>query len=121
MLPNVDSPVDEPRLKLYVLVNTEILTPIQIGVQASHALTELVHRYAYLRAVEKWVTEDKTLIFLSANEVDKDEKIQEMLKLGKMYASFKEPDIGNIWTATAFEPLDSKAGKAMFGNLKLAR
>lgn len=121
MLPNVDDPLAEPKLKCYVLVNTDILTPVQIGVQASHALAELVHRYQYLRSIEKWVSEDKTLIFLSANEVEKDQKIQEMLKLGRMYSSFKEPDIGNVWTATAFEPIDSKTGKEMFGSLRLAR
>lgn len=120
MLPNVDRPNTDD-MKCYVIINTSILTPMQIGVQGAHALAELVHGKAALPSVSKWVNEDKTLIFLSANEMQKDQKIVAMMGRGKSFASFKEPDIGNVWTATAFEPIPSSLGREIFGDLPLAK
>jgi hypothetical protein len=120
MLPNVDRPYTDD-MKCYVLINTDILTPIQIGVQGAHALAELVHGKSNLASVSKWVNIDKTLIFLSANEFQKDRKIIDANLRGLAYASFKEPDIGNVWTATAFEPIPSSVGKEIFGDLPLAK
>ena len=121
MLPNVDAPNSKDNLKCYVIINTGILTPMQIGVQASHALAELVWSRSSNPNVQRWVNEDKTLIFLASNEYQRDQKIVAMTALGKSYASFKEPDIGNTWTATAFEPIPTSVGREIFGDLALAK
>lgn len=121
MLPNVDAPNTQDNMKCYVIINTSILTPMQIGVQAAHALAELVWIRSSNPNVARWVNEDKTLIFLAANEYQRDQKIVAMTGLGKAYASFKEPDIGNTWTATAFEPIPSSVGREIFGDLSLAK
>lgn len=121
MLPNVTPPNERHRLKMYVLVNTNVLTPIQIGVQATHAVAELMNRKPFREAIKKWVEEDKTLIFLSATELERNKAMISMSNIGKVYSSFREPDIGDIWTATAFEPISSDLGQVIFGDLKLAR
>ena len=120
MLPNAPTPSGDD-LRCYVIINTNILTPIQVGVQAAHALAELVHKKPMRESTDKWVTKDKTLIFLSATENDRDTIMVAMNRLGKTYASFREPDIGDVWTATAFEPIPSDLGRALFGRLSLAK
>ena len=49
--------------RVYVLVKSE-LSSAQRGVQAAHALAELVFEYGKNKKIKKWVKEDRTLVFL---------------------------------------------------------
>ena len=102
------------RLKVYVLVRKDILTEIQCGVQAAHAVAELVHDHED-PAVTDWVVNHRTLIFLSATE----KQIAEKKELLSTFKGFKEPDLNNVETAVAFTPVTHIVGVDLFGDLKL--
>lgn len=116
------TPLDENvrRLKMYVLVRKDILTDIQVGVQAAHALVEYANTFGTQIIYKEWVEDHKTLIFLSASEDQINSFKNIFTKNGKRWKGFYEPDIGNILTAVAFQPLTHEEGMEVFGELNLA-
>lgn len=104
------------RLKMYVLVRKDILTDVQCGVQAAHALAEYMNSFLDSDPkLREWVEDHKTLIFLSASE----KQLYEKKVAYPSWASFKEPDIGDIETAVAFSPVTHERGVELFGDLNL--
>lgn len=104
--------------RMYVLINKSILTTIQCGVQAAHAVAsfmDLGKTVPVMQRTWRWARKYKTLIFLDCNE--KQEKYLRKHS-GLAYQRFKEPDLGGRWTATAFEPVDRVTGGRIFGHLR---
>jgi len=112
-----------PGTRVYVLVNKKILTPIQWGVQASHSIAGLMNQlgirnkwdFGLTNKVSSWASKYKTLIFLQC-----DLRQEKYLRKhsGLRHYQFREPDLGNRWTATAFEPVDKETGAKIFGHLR---
>ena len=106
----------DERLKMYVLVRKDILSDVQCGVQAGHAIAEYMKDHLETdHRLKKWVEEHKTLIFLSATA----EQIEKKKVAFPSWSGFKEPDIGNIETAVAFSPVSHERGAELFGDLRL--
>lgn len=106
-------------MKCFVLIRKDSLSYVQVGVQGAHAVAELVGRKDEIPAVDDWLKNHKTLIFLAAT-AEQIHDAQAMALTHKLkYANFIEPDMGNMLTAVAFEPCDKMLGKHIFGHLKL--
>lgn len=104
------------KLKMYVLIRKDILTDVQCGVQASHALSWYIRDYIqYDPNLIEWIWNHHTLIFLEANE----EEIHRKKVLFPSWVGFKEPDLDDIETAVAFSPVSPERGMELFGDLKL--
>ena len=116
----IDIPVEPKKsdIRCYILAN-HVLPPIHAGIQAGHSLAEMVHFGQHLSIVKKWVEEDKTLVLLSATVDQMAEMKAFFEKTGRHFSSFKEPDLNNLETAVAFEPMDAVEGKIIFGKFKL--
>lgn len=99
---------------MYVLIRKDILTDIQCGVQASHAITEYMRLNKDCPVLNDWAENHRTLIFLAA-----DEQQINMKKRIIKHAGFKEIDLGDIETAVAFKPMTFLDGNEFFGELKL--
>lgn len=119
---------DPKGLKLYVLVRSDILPPLNQGVQAAHAIVELFNhrrRDAILRVgnwanLDKWATKDKTLVLLASKDPEADAKFVNMTRKLN-FALFREPDLGDIVTAAAIEPVTRELGEEIFGRMALAK
>lgn len=131
--PLVDEQVDEQECKMYVLVNRQILTLVQSGVQAAHAIAEYSAKYPTCEKYKIWANTYKTLIFLQATEQDIETIACGLERSGKKYAKFYEPDMyeenksgdpqdarGKL-TAIAIEPLHPIEGKLLFGKYELLK
>ena len=107
--------------RVYVLTKSE-LTPPQRGVQGAHALAELVYEYGQSDEIRQWVKEDKTLVFLQANEQKANDIVEKALSNGVKASFFFDDyypeDFG--WTAVAFYPITKENGKNFFKGLRLA-
>lgn len=103
------------QMKMYVLIRKDILTDVQCGVQAAHAIQEYNILHENCESLKEWSRNHKTLIFLAASE----KQLQAYKEMPIKHASFYEPDIGNIETAVAFEPITTLQGIDMFSKLKL--
>jgi hypothetical protein len=118
--PVVDQEVYKKQLKMYVLVNRNILPLVHCGVQAAHAIAEFVE-YHQNENTRKWVREDKTLIVLEATE----EQILKQMNLfagqNMNYQPFREPDMSNALTAVAFQPISNELGSTLFKGFRLLR
>lgn len=105
-------------LRMYVLVRRDVLPLVHCGVQAGHAVAEFVH-YHQNDNTKKWVEEDKTLICLEAT----DGQIEKMKKYfadrSMNYQPFHEPDMSNLQTAVAFQPISTEDGAIIFKDFKL--
>lgn len=55
-------------MKMYVLVNREILDLPQCAVQAAHAVSEFVYKNSNLDTVKNWIEDHKTLIILQSSK-----------------------------------------------------
>jgi len=106
-------------LKCFVIIRKDTLSAVQCGVQGAHALAELVAIKDSIPAVDDWVKHHKTLIFLAGTDSDIEAAKVRYLRLGLKHADFIEPDLSNMLTATAFEPIEPGLGKQIFGHLKL--
>lgn len=107
-------------LKMFVLVRRDILPLPHCVCQGIHASVEYVHYYNN-DVTKKWVEEDKTIIVLSATEEQIENKKRLFSKLGLTHRSFHEPDMSDVLTATAFQPVSSDDGKLYFGELSLLK
>lgn len=112
-------PENPYRLKMYVLVRKDILPTVRCGVQCSHALAEYAYTFHGQNRYVDWVENHKTLIFLSATEKQITEMKEIFCVMGKRYKGFCEPDIGNVLTAVAFEPVTAAEGMQIFSDYKL--
>lgn len=110
---------DTSEMKMYVLVNRDILSLVQAGVQSCHAALEYSYNYNHLRTYNRWQNYHKTLIILEAKAYEINAKMLECEKINKTFMHFDEPDIGNRLTACCFEPMSSEEGKLLFGEFKL--
>ena len=113
--PTQPQPTD---LRCYVVVNRQILNLVRSGVQSAHALTELVMQHGSRQRVQDWHHHHKTLLVLQGHEADLDRAKRHAAERGLVSVDFREPDIGNLVTATAFEPMTAEEG-AMFAGLEL--
>lgn len=59
------------------------------------------------------------MVIYRANEEQMRKYMNEAHNRNKLYAGFYEPDIGNLLTAVAFEPMSEKEGRDFFDGLKL--
>lgn len=109
---------DNSQMKMYVLVNREKLTLVQCAVQSTHSVHSYCCENANNPALKEWNDNHKTLILLEANEFQIKEA---MTKFNRSCTPFYEPDLGNLLTACAFEPLDSITGKVIFGEFSLLK
>ena len=114
-VPPIDPKTD---IRCYVMANVE-LPPIHAGIQASHALADLVHFNQTVPILKEWMEKHKTLVLLSANSEQMIEMRKYFSSKGMAYASFLEPDLDNMETAIAFQPVDVLEGKVLFGKFKL--
>lgn len=125
--------IDEQECRMYVLVNRPILTLVQSGVQAAHAIAEYSSQYPDCESYKRWASTYKTLIFLQATERDIEAVASGLDMNGKKYAKFYEPDMydenapndlikmrGKL-TAIAIEPLHPIEGKLLFGKYELLK
>lgn len=118
-----DDLYDDPMaLKMYVLVRTDVLPPINQGIQALHAVVEYGIHAANASSFLKWAEEDKTLVLLAAE----DERVMERIVKSAVrknipYRTFCEPDLDDMLTATAFEPMIKARSKDLFWGLERAR
>lgn len=104
------------RLKMYVLIRKDILTDVQCGVQAGHAIASYMSEHIKDEPkLVDWVDNHKTLIYLAASE----EQIEEKKKLLSNWVGFNEADLDGIETAVAFVPISNLEGRFIFGDLKL--
>lgn len=110
---------DTSDMKMYVLINRDILSIVQCGVQASHASLEYAYTHKNNENYNEWHKNHKTLIFLEAKESEIYAKMNELHQKGKTFSKFDEPDLGNRLTAVCFEPMKSDEGKIIFGDFKL--
>ncbi len=114
----IPAPGEVQDIRCYVLANID-LPPIHAGIQALHASCELVWNHQKLPIVKEWVENHKTVVLLGATleELNNMKNIFDLM--GKCYSEFKEPDLDNLLTAVAFEPMPAKDGKTIFGKFKL--
>lgn len=108
-------------LKMFILSRRDILSLSQAAVQSCHSCAEFIYQYGHKDSVKQWVTDDRTMILLSATEHEINEIKQKYLEMGLCFRSFKEPDMGDIETSTSFEPIESNTGNKIFGDLQLLR
>lgn len=103
--------------RCYVFVHS-FLGPIHKGVQAAHAVAELVHRYDDVEDpnyhVSKWVSNDKTLLLLEGGNSANLRQILELAEKSHLpYAEFREDDetLDCILTAVAVVVCESSLEK----------
>jgi hypothetical protein len=104
--------------RVYVLVNSGILPPVQRAVQAAHAVATMVDRYHGWKSVKEWARKYKTIILLSGNFDNGDGRAFAQiasLDYGLGVSLFYEPDIEEV-TAIATTPVTKAIGKKMFEN-----
>ena len=109
---------------MYILTNDK-LSKSQAAVQACHAVAEYMHEFGQNNDTINWVKNDKTMVVLKASE-------KEMYDISKKFSAdymkgsnpeywvmFYEPDMNNLLTAIAFEPMEEEVGNELFFNFKL--
>lgn len=111
---------DMEQMRMYVLVRRDILPLPHCVCQCSHAVAEFVH-YHPNNNTKVWVTCEKTIVILEANEQEIEEKMKWFAERNMNYQPFWEPDMDNCLTAVAFQPITKKLGKEIFGNFKLLK
>jgi hypothetical protein len=103
---------------MYIEVNNE-LPPIVAGIQAAHAVTGFMcmgKTVPVMQSTFKWERRYKTIILLMTTGNNLDHLMKRMRTQGIAYFAFKEPDLGKMITAVAFEPMNKKKGDKIFGN-----
>jgi len=105
-------------LRMYVLVRRDVLPLVHCGVQAAHAVAEFVN-YHQNENTKKWVEVDKTLICLEATESQIEKMKNKFARGGMNFQPFHEPDMSDIQTAVAFQPISTVEGGIIFKDFKL--
>ncbi len=102
------------------------LSPIQQGIQASHAIVEysLKESSSIQHLYQQWALNHKTIIILNAgttghfSSMENHKKNLDKLKVE--YSTFREPDLNNTMTAIVFIT-DSEDDSHIVGYLKQMR
>ncbi len=105
-------------IRMYVLINSD-LPVLHAGIQASHAISDFTYYQRELPVLKEWVENHKTLVFLSATLDQISEMKSYFTSKDRKFASFREPDLDDLETAVAFEPMTAQEGKVLFGKFKL--
>lgn len=136
--PSVGGNNEDPELRMYVLINRDVLSLVQAGVQGAHSIAEYSHVHAGCEKYKKWAGKDKTLIFLQATRADLEKMVIGLQTVGKKYAKFIEPDMYDLYnveakalsdaslrdgtfTALAVEPMSAVEGRMYFGSFELLK
>lgn len=92
-------------MKLYVFIN-KYVTGVHAGIQAAHAVAELMLNARFIQNVKHWAKVDKTIVLLNGGDQSAMELIwDEILDIHVARASFfKEPGLNDALTAIAFLP-----------------
>lgn len=85
--------------KMYSIVLRQ-LDGINNGVQTTHGVCEYVKRYWDTPSLQKWITQDKTLVILNGGTYPNMCEILNKLHTNKVkYETFQEEDLGNLVTS----------------------
>lgn len=114
--PTFSDPVNKEDIRCYILINSKLPT-IHGGIQAAHSLAELMVKFPH--DISDWATNHKTLVFLSATEDEIRMMCNYFVEKSRLQTPFFEPDLDNLITAAAFEPMKASEGKILFGKFKL--
>lgn len=88
--------------RMYCLVLRQ-LSGINKGIQSCHCCLEYANKFSENQDYQKYVNFDKTLIMLDAGTtVDMDEIIEKLKSANINFATFEEPDLGNLTTCVCF-------------------
>ena len=91
--------------KLRVVTRRD-LTPSQQAVQACHSAIDFQHEHP--EEARQWQTKSNYLALLTvADEEALIKLITKAILMGIKHTIFREPDLGNVITAVAFEPTDA--------------
>lgn len=105
-------------LRMYVVVRSDILPPLNQGIQAAHAVAEYL-TFVQCDKKKRWASADKTLIVLGVKDAY---EFNWTLAIGEQngfkFKEFYEPDIDET-TAVAFEPM-TKGQAEWLSHLELA-
>jgi hypothetical protein len=104
---------------MYILVNKS-LTKSQRIPQSSHAVAEFMHTHGSDKKVKTWVEDHRTMVVLESDFSNMDDILNTVEKDGYKARSFREPDLNDVVTAIAFEPMTRQEGGKYFSRLKLA-
>lgn len=107
--------------KMYVLVNKSKLTLQQSAVQACHSVAEYMGLYGDDENTNDWCfnKDHRTMILCEANETQMVKMMKMFDMLNKKYRTFREPDLNDLLTAVAFEPIWASEGEQLFKKFKL--
>jgi hypothetical protein len=100
-------------MKMYVMVDKS-LPPIHAGIQSLHSSVELVYNHISNPKVSEWASTHKTVVLIGADNTEMVLMMNYFTTLGKVYSSFREPDLDNLLTAIAFEPLTELEAETIF-------
>jgi hypothetical protein len=114
------SPNNPKDIRLYILANSE-LPPIHAGIQSLHSSCELVWYFRDNPLIKEWIENHKTVVLLSASITQMEDMKEYFRREGKIYKEFLEPDLDNLLTSIAFEPMTAEEGKTIFGRFELFR
>lgn len=84
-----------------IFFNHGYLTSIRHGIQAGHAAVELMVKYPKDTQVQLWAKKHKTFIILNAGVTSDLNKIKKLIPKNLPFATFREPDCGNMITSIA--------------------
>lgn len=91
------------RQRMYSIVLYN-LSPIQQGIQTTHAIVEYAQTYFLSPEYQRWANFDKTLIILNGGSSIKMKVHMEYLQMNEIvkFVAFKEPDLYDGVTAFSF-------------------
>lgn len=107
--------------KMYVLVNKSQLTLQQCAVQAGHSIAEFMAHYGHEENTRDWCLnkQHRTMIILAATEKQLIKMMATFDDLDLKHHAFREPDLNDMLTAVAFEPVWTEQGRELFGKFNL--
>lgn len=91
-------------MKAYTFINSYVCG-IQVGIQAGHAIVELMDNWANHKDVAEWARHHKTFVWLDGGDSDNMQEIlNTIVKADVAYEFFLEPGLGNVTTAITVVP-----------------
>lgn len=99
--------------KMYVMVDKS-LPPIHAGIQSLHSSVELVYNHISNPKVSEWASTHKTVVLIGAEHHEMVLMMRYFTTLGKVSSPFYEPDLDNMMTSVAFEPLTNEEAEVIF-------
>jgi hypothetical protein len=114
-------PEPEGALRMYVITNRSILPLVHCIVQTSHSSSEYTWYHRDLPSTKKWVEEDRTMIVLDGTMADMGRVMEQFASKSMKYQPFYEPDMGNVLTSVAFQPITKEEAVEYFAGLRLIK